>query len=207
MRSVFSGRRLGRATALVLATVLTVGVLCLVVAGGPPGTEPEPVAPPADAAVHEAYTAARLRLAELRVEKAEELNRQIPGLVTQTDMRRLSNRVTLLREQLAAMRRQPHGSAVEMQQAAARVSARIAAEDLATVRAVRARNPATISGNELGQFEAKAEIARLRVEILADPSVRRSPTTIMQMQIDHLTDFMVDAADALDATAPFKRTR
>jgi hypothetical protein len=129
----------------------------------------------------------------------------MPGLLTQTDMRRLRNRVVLLGEQLEATRRLPHGNAVDAQEAAARVRVRIAAEDLEAARAVRARNPAVISDNELQQLEVKCEIARLRLELWSDPSFRRSPVDVMQMQIDQLTDFVVDAVDSIDGAPAMQR--
>jgi len=198
-------RRRRRAT-VVLAVVCAVGCLCLLLAQAEPpvAAEPTPSAPP-DAAVHGRYAAARLRLAELKVAHAEDLNRQIPGLLTQTDMRRLHNRVALLREQLDATSRLPHGNAVDEQEAAARVRVRIATEDLEAARAVRARNPAAVSDNKLQQLEVQCEIARLRLDLWSDPSFRRSPIDVMQMQIDQLTDFVVDAVDSIDGAPAMQR--
>ena len=134
-----------------------VGLLAML--SRPPLAESALFEHPPDADAHERYAAARLQLAELKVERAENLNRVMPGLLTQTDMRRLRNRVVLLGEQLEATRRLPHGNAVDAQEAAARVRVRIAAEDLEAARAVRARNPAAVSDNELQQLEVK-RIAR-----------------------------------------------
>jgi hypothetical protein len=189
----------------VLPAALAAAGLCLLLAHAePPATESRSVTPP-DAAVHERYAAARLRLAELKVARAEDLNRVMPGLLTETDMRRLRNRVALLHEQLETTRRLPHGNAADEQEAAARVRVRIAAEDLEAARAVRARNPAAVSDNELRQLEARCEIARLRLELWSDPSFRRSPVDVMQMQIDQLTDFVVDAVDSLDGAPALQR--
>jgi len=186
-----------------IAVAIACGCLFLAKAGPPP-TEHASSDPP-DAAVHDRYAAARLRLAELKVARAEDLNRRMPGLLTQTDMRRLRNRVVLLGDQLEATRRLPHGNAVDEQEAAARVRVRIAAEDLEAAQAVRARNPAVVSDNELQQLEVKCEIARLRLELWSDPSFRRSPVDVMQMQIDQLTDFLVDAVDSIDGAPAIQR--
>lgn len=70
---------------------------------------------------------------------------------------------------------------------------------------MRARNPAAVSDNELQQLETKCEIAQLRLELWADPSFRQSPTDVMQMQIDQLTDFVVDAADSIDGAPAMQR--
>ena len=186
-----------------IAVAIACGCLFLANAA-PPSTESRSANPP-DAAAHERYAAARLQLAELKVARAEDLIRRMPGLLTQTDMRRLRNRVVLLGEQLEATRRLPHGNAVDAQEAAARVRVRIAAEDLEAARAVRARNPAVISDNELQQLEVKCEIARLRLELWSGPSFRRSPVDVMQMQIDQLTDFVVDAVDSIDGAPAMQR--
>jgi hypothetical protein len=180
-----------------------VGLLAML--SRPPLAESALFEHPPDADAHERYAAARLQLAELKVERAENLNRVMPGLLTQTDMRRLRNRVVLLGEQLEATRRLPHGNAVDAQEAAARVRVRIAAEDLEAARAVRARNPAAVSDNELQQLEVKCEIARLRLELWSDPSFRQSPVDVMQMQIDQLTDFVVDAVDSIDGAPAMQR--
>ncbi|MGB8853565.1 MAG: hypothetical protein WCC69_08375 [Pirellulales bacterium] len=188
-----------------LAVAIACGCGCVLLANaGPPPTESRS-SEPADAPVHERYAAARLRLAELKVARAEDLNRRMPGLLTQTDMRRLHNRVALLREQLDATQRAPHGNAVDQQEAAARVRVQIAADDLEAARAVRARNPAAVSDNELRQLEVKCEIARLRLELWSDPSFRQSPIEVMQMQIDQITDFVVDAVDSIDGAPAIQR--
>lgn len=120
-------------------------------------------------------------------------------------MRRLRTRVALLREQIETTRRLPHGNAVDEQEAAARVRVRIAAEDLEAARAVRARSPGVVSDNELRQLEVTCEIAALRLELWSDPSFRRSPVDVMQMQIDQLTDFVMDAVDSIDGAPAMQR--
>lgn len=191
--------------AAALPTAAAFAAAWLLWAKAEPPAAPPPDGRPADAAIHERYAAARLRLAELHLARAEDLNTKTPGLLTQTDMRRLHNRVALLREQMHATARLPHGNALDTQQAAARLAARIAAEDLRAAQAVRARNPAALSENALQQLEAKAEIAQLRLEIWEDPSFRRSPADVMQMQIDQLTDFVVDAVGSIDAAPTMQR--
>lgn len=165
----------------------------------PPTAEAAPGT--ADAGFHVRYAEARMRLAELKLARAEELNRRTPGLLTETDMRRLRNRVDVSRAQLAATREHPHGNAVEIQRVHAKAMVRIAEEELEAAVAVHRRQPTALSENALRQFEVRAEIARLRAELWGDPSFHRSPVDVMQMQIDQLADLVIDAADALD-TAP-----
>jgi hypothetical protein len=166
--------------------------------------DPQSADPP-DASVHEQYAEARLRLAKLQLSRAEEIERRFAGVVTAGEMRRLRNRVELLRQHLDATRSVPHGNGIDEQVAAARVRVSIAEKDLEAARAVRRRNEAAISANELEQYEVKVEIARLRRDLWSDRSFRDSPLRMMQMQIDQLTDFVVDAVDAIDGTPTMQR--
>lgn len=172
----------------------------------PEAADPKPAAAEAapgtaDAGLHVRYAEARLRLAELKLAKAEELNRHTPGLLTETDMRRLRNRVEVLRSQVAATREHPHGNALEMQRAEAKAMVRVAEKELEAATAVHRRQPTAVSENAIRQLEAKVEIARLRSSLWDDPSFLRSPVDVMQMQIDQLADLLIDAADDVD-TAP-----
>ena len=71
--------------------------------------------------------------------------------------------------------------------------------------AVRRRQPEAVSEIVLRQFEARAEIARLRAALWEDPSFRRSPIEMMQMQIDQLADLVIDTTDAVDAAPTINR--
>ncbi len=169
----------------------------------PPAADTAPGS--ADVELHVRYAEARLRLAELKLARAEELNRHTPGLLTETDMRRLRNRVEVLRSQVAATREHPHGNALEMQRSKAKAMVRIAEEELAAADAVHRRQPTALSENALRQLEARVEIARLRVALWDDPSFQRSPADVMQMQIDQLADLLVDAVDDVDAAPTINR--
>lgn len=190
------------------ATALWAAVIVLT--DRPAAADPEPVAgsaaaEPADSSLHVRYAEARLRLAELRLTNAEELNRRSPGILTETDVRRLRNRVEVLRAQVAATREQPHGNALETQRAAAQAMARNAAKEFEAAAAVRRRQPGAISDLGLRQLEVRAEIAGLRAALWDDPSFRRSPIDIMQMQIDQLADLVIDTTDAVDAAPTINR--
>ncbi|MFM8893566.1 MAG: hypothetical protein ACKOTB_18475 [Planctomycetia bacterium] len=155
--------------------------------------------------MHERYDEARLRLAVLQLSRAEEIDRRFAGVLTQGEMRRLRNRVELLREHLDATRALPHGNGADEQVAAARVRVVIAEKDLEAARAVQQRNEAAMSTNELEQYQVRVEIARLRLDLWSDPSFRDSPLRMMQMQIDQLTDFVVDTSDAVDGAPAMQR--
>lgn len=169
------------------------------------GGSPPAEGVPADAKLHVRYAEARLQLGRLKLEQAEKLNAATPGLLSETDMRRLRQRVAVLEAQVGATRDQPHGNALEAQRAEAKAMARIAAEDLSAAVAVHRRVPGALSDNKLRQFEARAEIARLRAELWDDPSFRRSPIDVMQMQIDQLADLVIEAAEAVEAAPAMNR--
>lgn len=172
-------------------------MLCIASAQGDPGTD--------HADLHTRYAAARLRLAEARLEKAERLNRKTPGLLTETDMRRLRSRVGVLQGIVEVTRSQPHGHAAALHKAEALATRRIAEEDLAAARAARKRQPSAVSVADLAQLELKAEIAALRVELLRDPTFLESPIDVMQMQIDELTDLIHDSVERIDAAPSIDR--
>lgn len=201
---------IGRTRAASAAMAVVFWCSAVVMQDRPEAADPKPpaaeVAPgTADAGLHVRYAEARLRLAELKLTKAEELNRHTPGLLTETDMRRLRNRVDVLRSQVAATREHPHGNALEMQQAEAKAMVRIAEKELEAANAVLRRQPTALSENALRQLEAKVEIARLRARLWEDPSFHRSPVDVMQMQIDQLADLLIDAADDVDAAPAINR--
>jgi len=208
--SVKSVGSIGRTCVAAAATAAVFWWSAVVMQDRPEAADPEPPAAEAapgtaDVRLHVRYAEARLRLAELKLAKAEELNRHTPGLLTETDMRRLRNRVDVLRSQVAATREHPHGNALEMQRAAARAMVRITEKELEAATAVHRRQPTAISENALRQLEAKVEIARLRSSLWDDPSFLRSPVDVMQMQIDQLADLLIDAADDVDAAPAINR--
>lgn len=182
-----------RPHAAAMARALVVALVGIASAHGDPGAD--------HADLHARYAAARLRFAEARLEKAERLNRQTPGLLTETDMRRLRSRVAVLRELVTITHDRPHGHAAAVQQAVASATRRIAEEDLAAAKAARQRQPAAVPAADLKQLELKVEIAALQTELLEDPRFLESPIDVMQMQIDQLADLILDSVDRIE-TAP-----
>ena len=148
--------------------------------------------------LHARYVAARLRLAETRLEKFKKLNAISPGQVTETDMRALRTRIELLREQVAETRGQPHGYGFAVQRRAARAAVRIAEQDLAAATAINGRKADAVSPLDMRLLEIRVEIARLRAEVWDDPAFLASPTDVLQMQIDQLADQLQDMAHHAD---------
>jgi polyhydroxyalkanoate synthesis regulator phasin len=148
--------------------------------------------------LHARYVAARLRLAEVRLEKAERLNAISPGQITETDMRALRTRIELLREQVAETRGQPHGYGFAVQRRAARAAVRLAEQDLAAATAIHGRKADAVSPLDMRFLEIRLDIARLRAQVWDDPAFLASPTDVLQMQIDQLADQLQDMAHHVD---------
>jgi len=186
-----------RLHAATVAPFVVVAILEITSAHGDPGTD--------HADLHARYAAARLRLAEARLAKAEQLNGKTPGLLAETDMRRLRSRVTVLRDLIGVAHDQPHGHAAAVQKAVAAAARRIAEEDLAAAKAARQRQPSAVSAADLEQLELKAEITALRVELLEDPRFLESTIDVIQMQIDQLADLVHDSVDRIEAAPAIDR--
>jgi hypothetical protein len=150
------------------------------------------------AELHGRYVEARLRLAETRYEKAEKLNAISPGQVTETDMRALRTRIELLRGQVAAARGQPHGYGFAVQRTAAFAAIRLAEQELAAAVAVNGRKADAVSPLDMRLLELRLQIARLRAEIWDDPAFLASPTDVLQMQVDQLSDQLQELVQRVD---------
>ena len=150
--------------------------------------------------LHARYAEARLTLAELDLEKATLLEQQGSGrIVSDQEWRRLRGRVAVLREIVETHRERPHGTGIDGQRARARAAVKIADEDLAQARAIREHGETPFTELTVRRFETKAEIARLRLALWDDPANVPSMIDEMQMQIDQLTDHVVDLLDQIDS--------
>jgi hypothetical protein len=184
--------------ALLLATAILTGPLpfahMLTVRGDEPAD-----APSAHDQRHTQYAEARLRLAELDLEKAMHLEKLANGrTVSDYDLRRLHSRIAVLRDVVEANRRHPHGTGIHEQRARARAAVEIADEDLEQAKSIDERNPTEFTAIAVRRFEVKAEIARLRLALWDDPANVPSIIDEMQMQIDQLTDHVIDLLDHVD---------
>lgn len=184
--------------ALLLTAAILPGPLLLVPPPTARGDEP-PDARSAHDQLHAQYAEARLRLAELDLEKAMHLEKQGNGkTVSDYDLRRLHSRIAVLRDVVEANRLHPHGTGIHGQRARARAAVAIADEDLEQAKSIHERLPSDFTAIAVRRFEAKAEIARLRLALWDDPANVPSIIDEMQMQIDQLTDHVVDLLDHVD---------
>lgn len=148
--------------------------------------------------LHVRYADARVRLAEADLRTFVEFNARHPNAVSANHMVRLEARVRALKEQAAAIRENPHGGAGAGQKARARMSAAVAEAELDGTRRFAEEHPGMVPASTIERLEMLAEVARLRVALWNDPANLPSPFDEMQMQIDQLTDLVMDLLDRTD---------
>lgn len=187
-RSPSCRRRLVAVASIVAAAI----VLPLRAADDDAATDPS-------AALHVRYAEARLKLAKLDLERARAADEQFGvRVVSDTDIRRLEARVRVLERHVEVNRTLPHGNGLDAQIARARAAAEVADDDLRAARDLRATSPKAMGEIDLRRYETKAEIARLRVALLEDPENVPSIIDQMQLQLDQLTDHVVDLLDQIE---------
>ena len=159
----------------------------------------EPAPADASSLLHLRYAEARLKLARLALERARAADAQAGArVVSETDLRRLEARIRVLEGQVEVNRTVPHGNGIHAQIARARAAAEVADEDLRQARDLHDRQPKAIHPIDLDRYAARAEIARLRVELLEDPENVPSIIDQMQLQLDQLTDHVLDLLDQIE---------
>ncbi len=181
---------------LVPLAILLHGAL---VAGPAPRARGDDADAPVDpsAELHVRYAEARLKLARLDLERAEVVDdRAGGGGVSETDMRRLRARVRMLESLVGATRSNPHGNGLDGHLARARVAVEIATEDLES--AERTASTGAMDRIMVERYRTRLEIAELRLALLEDPTNVPSPFDQMQLQIDQLTDHVLDLLDQIE---------
>jgi len=113
--------------------------------GGAPAAQPErPADDVEDGDVGDVqlrYAMARLKLAELDLQRAVKLNRPTPNAIGGLEITRLTNHVRLMQRQLEIAQGKPQSSARELGLAVAELAAETARADLDTARAANKRSP------------------------------------------------------------------
>lgn len=138
------------------------------------------------------YAEARLKLADLNLERAREANRQTSGSVGPREIARLENFVRLARRQVEIARQRPRTTVNQTNLAAAEIAVEDARADLDA--AVRANEHAagSITRLNIERLEAKLQIAELHLELLRQPAYVPSLIDEMQWHIDQLTNQVID---------------
>lgn len=152
----------------------------------------------ADASLHLRYANARLELARLDLEKARRQNQNAgASQVPASDMRRLEARLAALEQVVAAEKARADGDEVDGQLARSRAALDVAREDLARLERLREASPNAVTDVDLRRQRIRVEIAELRVALWEDPSHIPSPIDRMQIQIDQLSDQLIDMIDQI----------
>lgn len=178
---------------------LAVPALMLAIATVTPGSAADDDAPRDDSArLHVRYAEARLKLAQLELDRAVLMDERAGGgQVSETNMRRLRARVLVLERLVEATRLHPHGNGIEAHKARARAAVDVAVEDLEAITNTVPEDDA-MRRIIVNRYRTRLEIARLRLSLLEDPANVPSPFDQMQLQIDQLADHVVDLLDMIE---------
>lgn len=138
------------------------------------------------------YAMARLKLAELDLQRAVTLNRPTPNAIGALEVTRLTNHVRLMQRQVEIAQGKPQSSAREVGLAAAELAVETAQADLDAARAANKRAEGAIKKVNMQRLETKLEIAQIRLELYQSPDFVPSPIDEMQWHIDQLTEQLID---------------
>lgn len=152
--------------------------------------QPATAAPAEDLRVR--YAKACLQLAQVELQRAEELQSKVPGAGKTTRIDWLKGNVQVAEKHLEIAREYEHGSTMPLQAAYADAAAKAAEKDFQSAKSVRERHPEAIPELKLESLRLKAEVARLRAELWRDPANLPSLLDQMQWQIDRLTEALIE---------------
>jgi hypothetical protein len=138
------------------------------------------------------YAVARLKLAELDLERALAANGRVAGAIGEREIGRLRNHLQLMQRQVQIARRRPRTSANETNLAAAELARENAREDLEAALGVARRSPDAVADVDIRRLRTKLEITEIRLELFRNPSYVPSPIDEMMWHIDQLTEQMID---------------
>jgi hypothetical protein len=144
------------------------------------------------------YAMAKLKLAELDLQRAVKLNRPVANAIGALEITRLTNHVRLMQRQLEIAQGRPQSSAREVAMAAAELARDTAQADLDAARAANRRTEGAIKEINIQRLETKLEIAEIRLELFRNPAYVPSPIDEMQWHIDQLTEQLIDLRHRLE---------
>lgn len=147
------------------------------------------------------YARARLRLAELELERSLAINAQAPAAIGGREIERLEQRVASLRRRVEIARDQPRTAARQVTIAAAEAARDAARVDLDRAQAANRRMPGAVSEINLKRLEATVELADIRVQMCRSPDYELSLLAEMQWSLERLTEEVVDLRHRLDVNA------
>lgn len=194
----FRGR--GALSMLMAAVVLGLGVQSTIAEDGVvPASERSETADSGDVGdLQLRYAMARLKLAELDLQRAVTLNKPTPNAIGALEITRLTNHVRLMQRQVEIAEGKPQSSAREVGLAAAELACETAQADLDAARAANKRAEGAVKKVNLQRLETKLEIAQIRLELYKNPDFVPSPIDEMQWHIDQLTEQLIDLRHRLE---------
>lgn len=204
MRSGASVKSAGQGLAAGLIALATACRAGAVEPDGPGPVRPVPVTddvivdrpPSAEAAaaadLRVRYAMARLRLAELDLERALAANRALPAAVGAREIERLRNHILVMQRHVEIAREQPRTAARQVTVAAAETGRDTVRADLEAALAANHRVPGAVSELNVRRLRARLELAEIRLALCKNPDHELSILDEMQWNIDQLTDQLID---------------
>lgn len=145
------------------------------------------------------YAMARLRLAELDLERAVRANHEAKGAIGERELDRLRSHIRVMEQRLAIARAQPRTAARQAILAAAEAARDNAQGDLEAAERSNGRTPGSVSELNLERLRAKVDLAEIRLELCRNPEYELSLLDEMQWNIDQLTDEVIDLRHQVEA--------
>jgi hypothetical protein len=147
------------------------------------------------------YAQARLRLAELDLERAIAANTASRDAVGDREVQRLRTHVEMLRRQVDLARNHPRTAARQAATAAAEAACTDAHADLEAALRANQRVPGTVSDINVERLRAKVEVAEVRVALCKSPEYELSLLAEMEWNIEQLTDEVIDLRHRVETGA------
>jgi hypothetical protein len=130
------------------------------------------------------YALAKLKLAELDLQRAVKLNRPVSNSIGALEITRLTNHVRLMQRQVEIAQGKPQSSAREVALVAAELARETAQADLDAALAANKRT--------------EGAIKEINIKLFRNPTYVPSPIDEMQWHIDQLTEQLIDLRHRLD---------
>lgn len=205
MQNRFSTRRrapTGAAWIVVTAAVCLAAASAFVASADPPPPAASPELPLDRVhGLQVRYTEARLRVAELTLQRAVAANVKFPDAIGERELQRLRNHVTMLRRQVEIARQHPRTAARQASIAAAEAALADVRGDLEAALRANARAAGSISDINIQRLRAKIDLAEIRLELCTNPDYELSLLAELEWNIEQLTDEVIDLRHEMDTGA------
>lgn len=147
------------------------------------------------------YAEARLRLAELDLERAIAVNERAHDAIGEREMGRLRGHVATLRRHVAIAREHPRTAARQASIAAAEAACADARGDLEAAERVNDRTAGSVSEINVRRLRARVELTEARLELCRNPDYELSLLAELEWNIEQLTADVIDLRHRVEADA------